>query len=118
MSKKIVITVKEQLALKSRVDPRFGRAPSFILINEEGEVLDELINQSVNAAHGAGTGTAALMGELEVTDIISGAFGPKAFTALDTMGINMWTVEDGLTVSDVLNKFKTGDLKKMEIKVY
>jgi predicted Fe-Mo cluster-binding NifX family protein len=119
MNKKIVFTVKEQNGLNSPVDQRFGRAPFFAVTDKDGTVIEQLANPSVDAGHGAGTGTAALMGNMEITDVVSGSFGPKAFSALDTMGITMWLLDESIkTAEDALKKLNAGELKKMEIKVY
>ncbi|MBW2459412.1 MAG: NifB/NifX family molybdenum-iron cluster-binding protein, partial [Deltaproteobacteria bacterium] len=69
--------------LSAQMDDRFGRAEQFLVIEAKtGEVLESLSNPLTAAAHGAGTGVAALMKEHGVKAVISGRFGPKAFAAL------------------------------------
>ncbi|MBN2804418.1 MAG: NifB/NifX family molybdenum-iron cluster-binding protein [Deltaproteobacteria bacterium] len=118
MEKKIAITVTTLNALESNIDQRFGRSPAFLILNSDGEIVEGITNPSVDSGHGAGTGSSALMAEMGVTDIISGTFGPKAFSALDTMNIAMWTIEDGYTAKEAFQKFNSGQLTQMTIQKF
>lgn len=115
MAKLIGLTIKGAGGLDSPADPRFGRAGAFLVIDiEKMEVVAELKNTAIEAAHGAGTGAAVLMNDNKVEAVISGAFGPKASQALEGFGIEMWLTPEGLTAKEVLDKFSAGTLKQMK----
>ena len=119
MSKRIVITMEQSGGFDERMDPRFGRAPFFLLVDfQKREIVEILKNEAADDAHGAGTGAAALMSEKSVDAVISCRFGPKAHQALTRLGIEMWTAPEGITASEALDKMLSHDLQPMEMKVY
>jgi predicted Fe-Mo cluster-binding NifX family protein len=97
-------------------DPHFGRASHFCIVDLDREVIDFISNPAVIASSGAGIRAAQLMGGHGVSVVISGSFGPKAFQALRASGIAMYVVQNGdsLAVSDVLAKFKAGQLQPLK----
>lgn len=105
--------------LSAPMDERFGRAPRFVVVDaDSGEVQQTAPNPSVEAAHGAGTGAAALMRELGVAAVISGRFGPKAHEALAALGIETWMAPPGLTAEQALRRFREGGLERMQMRVF
>jgi len=120
MGKRIAVSVLDrEKGADAEIDPRFGRANGFIIVDEDsGEILESLENMNVNAAHGAGTGTASMMSENKVNVAISCRFGPKAFQALKAMSMGVYTAPEGKTVSQLLAMYKNGDLEPMEIKQF
>ncbi len=117
MASRIAITVTELSDLSAPMDPRFGRAVGFLVV-QDGSILARLENGSVRAAHGAGTGAAALMGDHGVDKVISGAFGPKAHTALSAHGITMLIAPLGLTAADALERAQRGELKQQQHRIF
>jgi len=104
--------------LSSPMDERFGRAAGFLVVDAStGEVLESLGNSASSAAHGAGTGAAALMRDHGVTAVISGRFGPKAHAALSGMGIGAWVAPAGVTAGEALKRFQQGELELMQLRV-
>jgi predicted Fe-Mo cluster-binding NifX family protein len=96
------------------IDPRFGRARYFILIEtdtEEWSVYDNTIN--MNASQGAGIQSAINVSDLRVGGLVTGNVGPKAFTVLTAAGIPVYTGFSG-TVRDALKAFKSGSLTRTE----
>ena len=80
---KIAITAQTP-DLDGQVDPRFGRAACFLIVDtdtEQFEVLDNAPN--VNAAGGAGTRSAESVVKAGAQWVLSGDVGPKARNALD-----------------------------------
>jgi len=121
MSKRIAVTSASTDGLDAQLDPRFGRAMTFLIVDVDGDnrkIVAQIKNSSVQAAHGAGTGAAAIMSDNEVNAVISGSFGPKAYQALDQLGIEMWTTNDQITASEALDKLAAKELTKMAVKVY
>ncbi len=113
MSKRVAISVGSAEGLESILDPRFGRAHAYVVVDvDTNTVVAELYNTARQAAHGAGTGAAAMMASNYVNAVISGRFGPKAFQALNGLDIDMWTAPDGITVKDAVSKYVSGDLSR------
>lgn len=107
---KIAVTAQEA-SLDAQVDPRFGRAKFFAVIDtESGEskFVDNSVN--LNAAQGAGIQAGRNVAELEVECVITGHVGPKAFSVLQAAGIKIYTVS-GNTVAEAVKSFKAGALK-------
>ena len=94
--------------LNSKVDPRFGRAKYFIIIDpgtDSFEVVDNAIN--LTRAQGAGIQAAQNVSGQKVEWVITGHVGPNAFNALKAAGIKIGTGVSG-TVRETLEKFKQG----------
>jgi len=100
--------------MTSHVDPRFGRAKNIIVVDTETgahEAHDNTLN--LNAMQGAGIQTAKNVADLGVGAILSGNVGPKAFSALNTAGIEVYTGISG-TVADAVAAYKNGTLTKAD----
>lgn len=95
--------------LNAQIDPRFGRAPYFILIDIETLKYEAITNPNVNAMGGAGIQTAQLIANQGVEVIITGNCGPNAFQTLQAAGVRVITGAVG-TVNDAVNQYKTGAL--------
>jgi predicted Fe-Mo cluster-binding NifX family protein len=108
---KVAVT-SEGKDLDSRVDPRFGRAKYFLLVDSETGAFEAMDNrQNLNAVQGAGIQSAENVSRSGATVLLTGHCGPKAFLALKTAGIKVYTGLGG-TVSEALGKFKEGGLKE------
>ena len=96
-------------SLEDMVDPRFGRAGGFIVLDLEtmrSEYLDNGISQTL--AQGAGIQTTERLAEAGVEVVLSGYVGPKAFEALQAAGIKVCQDLDGMTVSEAVERFRNG----------
>jgi predicted Fe-Mo cluster-binding NifX family protein len=101
------------------VDPHFGRAERFLVLDvESGEVLEALDNEAAAAEHGAGTGAGALMGRLGVEAVVAGRFGPKAAEVLSRLGIAMYEAGDAATARDAVAALRAGTLQRFALKTY
>ncbi|PLY04873.1 MAG: dinitrogenase iron-molybdenum cofactor biosynthesis protein [Desulfuromonas sp.] len=79
----IAVTANEA-NLQAEIDPRFGRAACFLIIDTEtGEVRAHDNSSGIEAANGAGTGAAQTLSEYGVSDLYTGRVGPKAAAVLD-----------------------------------
>jgi predicted Fe-Mo cluster-binding NifX family protein len=110
---KIAITSQGE-TLQSPVDPRFGRAKYFIVIDSETaefKATDNVVN--LQAAQGAGIQTGRAVAELGVEAVITGNVGPKAFSVLNAAGIKIYLGASG-TVEQAFAKFKEGALQETE----
>jgi len=106
---KIAIT-SSGATLDSPMDPRFGRAATFILLDTETGGYQAQDNaQNLNAAQGAGIQAAENISRLEAEAVITGHCGPKAFRVLSAAGIKVYNT-DALTVAAALEQFRSGKL--------
>ncbi len=97
--------------LDSQVDPRFGRAKGFVVVETEtGELAFHDNTQNLNAAQGAGIQAARNVAELGADALVTGNVGPKAFATLQAADIKVYTGASG-TVKDALAQFKAGQLQ-------
>jgi len=103
----IIAISSEGPTLNDAVDPRFGRAAGFVLV-DEAETVRYLDNGgSQGMAHGAGIETARRLAEAGAKVVLSGSIGPKAAAALKASGLAAVEGMDGLTVGQALAKYRT-----------
>jgi predicted Fe-Mo cluster-binding NifX family protein len=106
---KIIIT-SEGTSLESQVDPRFGRAKHFALVNgDTGEFSVHDNAQNLNAQQGAGIQAAQTVARLGAEAVLTGHVGPKAFTTLQAANVAVYTGVSG-TVTEAIEQFKSGRL--------
>ena len=99
--------------LDSQTDPRFGRAPYFIVVDTEtGEFSAHDNSQNLNAVQGAGIQAGRNVVELGVEAVITGNIGPKAFATLEAAGVKIHIGATG-SVAEALEKFKAGELESV-----
>ena len=95
------------------VDPRFGRAQYFVVVDETtGEIsyIDNRVN--ANVGHGAGPNTASLIADNDINVIITGnGPGGNAARVLSSMGIETYVGATG-TVRQAYEDYKAGKLLK------
>jgi predicted Fe-Mo cluster-binding NifX family protein len=110
---KIVVTSKG-IKLDSAVDPRFGRAKYFLLIDTETLQATAHDNaQNLNAPQGAGIQAAQAIHDLRADAVVTGHVGPKAFATLAAAGIAVYLGASG-TVREAIEQFHGGRLQKAE----
>jgi predicted Fe-Mo cluster-binding NifX family protein len=100
---KIAISAKGS-DLEAQVDPRFGRASCFLLVNPESMEYDVLMNEeSQRAAQGAGIQAAAMVAGQRPAAVLTGNCGPKAFRTLQAAGISVFVGVEGSVRNAVQN---------------
>lgn len=110
---KIAITAQGQ-DLDSQVDPRFGRTKYFVVVDIETNQFVSIDNTvNLNASQGAGIQTAQKVVSFGVSAVITGAVGPKAFTALQAGNVSVFAGASG-SIRDIMEKFKAGLLKQTD----
>lgn len=108
---KIAITAQEPSA-DSLIDPRFGRAPWLMIYDPTENNWQSIDNSAgVDAAHGAGIQAAQKVVDQQVTTIITGAIGPKAYRSLKAAGVLIFHGAKG-SVTQALQAFQAGDLSE------
>ncbi len=110
---KVVVT-SQGSDLSSQVDPRFGRAKNFIVVDTETDEFSVHDNtQNRDAAQGAGIQAGRTVVDLGVASVITGHVGPKAFTTLQAGNVKVYPGASG-TVKEAVEKFKAGQLQGAE----
>jgi len=100
-------------ALDAQVDPRFGRASHFVIVDPENMAFEAIANTAAGAASGAGIQAAQIMAKNGVDIVITGNVGPNAFQALSSAGTRIIVGANG-TVKEVIEKYKKGELEETE----
>jgi len=97
--------------LGSNLDPRFGRAAYFIIVDPETMVFEVVENsQNLNLPQGAGIQAGKTIVDNHVDALITGHCGPKAFKVLQKAGAKIMTGAGG-TVRDAIAQFNNGELE-------
>jgi predicted Fe-Mo cluster-binding NifX family protein len=106
---KIAIT-SEGTDVDAAVDPRFGRCKYFLIFDLENACFEVIENSHAQASGGAGIQAGQQMVSKGVSAVLTGHVGPNAAQILTPAGIK---IHSGITgkVSEVLERFKSGDLK-------
>jgi predicted Fe-Mo cluster-binding NifX family protein len=108
---KIAITATDK-NMSGNVDPRFGRAKYFMVVDTESDEWAAHDNaQNLNAAQGAGIQSGETVARLGAQAVVSGNVGPKAFRILNAAGIKVYLCGEG-TVTEAVRRFKAGELKE------
>ena len=108
---KLAISITGQ-TLDSPFDARFGRAASFCLVDTDTGSWTVHANPALSASGGAGVQAAQFIAQLGAQAIVSGAYGPKAYTTLAAANIQRFLASGhyGRTAADILTAFKSGHL--------
>jgi len=108
---KLIITATGP-ALDDAVDPRFGRARYFVLVDDAtGETTAHSNEVNLQAAQGAGIQAAQTVAGLGAEAVLTGHIGPKAFRVLQAAGIRIHTGASG-TVRQALAAYRGGSLRE------
>lgn len=76
-------------SLESKLDQRFGRCGYFTIYDTETKGIEFLPNPNKDAQEGAGPASVQLVASRNVQKIISGEFGIKIKSLLDSLKIQM-----------------------------
>lgn len=95
---KICITSQSD-NLDAEVDPRFGRANYFLIIDTDNMEKEFIRNPYIQARGGAGIQAAQLVANKNVETVITGNIGPSSFQVLKEAGLDI--------ISGVSGKVKT-----------
>jgi predicted Fe-Mo cluster-binding NifX family protein len=87
----------------SNVDPRFGRCAYFVIYDIETGSTEFVPNPNKNASSGAGPASVKIVADKGVKKIVSGEFGIKIKSILDSLEIQMIVVKDhNKKISDII----------------
>jgi predicted DNA-binding protein (UPF0251 family)/predicted Fe-Mo cluster-binding NifX family protein len=108
---KIAIT-SEGPTLDDAVDPRFGRAAGFIVVDPqtlEFEYVDNGASQAM--AQGAGIQAAENVARAGAKVLLTGYVGPKAFLALEAANIKVAQNLERMTVRQAVERYKNEEVE-------
>jgi predicted Fe-Mo cluster-binding NifX family protein len=92
----------------SEIDPRFGRAPYFHLVEiETGETTIIENKPSLEAVQGAGIQASEIIITKGAEAVLTGHCGPKAFQVLSAAGIKIIVGVEG-KIEEAVEKYKSG----------
>jgi predicted Fe-Mo cluster-binding NifX family protein len=108
----MIAITSEGPSLDDQVDPRFGRAAGFLVVDLETMDTRYIDNgQSQVMAQGAGIQAAELIARAGAGWVLTGYVGPKAFRALAAAGIKVGQNLEGLTARQAMVRFKNGTIE-------
>ncbi len=106
---KIAISTTEN-AMNAMMDSKFGRAVGFVIYDTASQSSDYIDNQqNIAATQGAGIQSAQDLLNRDISCVISGHLGPKAFRVFNDAGIKVYNCEN-LTVEDALSQLQANSL--------
>jgi len=107
---KIAIS-SEGPTLLDQVDPRFGRAAGFIIADPEDMTSTYIDNGASQArAQGAGIQAAETVARHDVSAVLTGYVGPKAFQALSAAGIKVAQDFGNISVKEAIERYNQGNI--------
>ena len=110
---KVAITAQGP-KLESEIDPRFGRARYFIVVDtESGQFAAHDNRLNLTAPQGAGIQAGRAVIELGASVVITGNVGPKAFDTLKAGGVRVYSGVSGV-VEEAVAAFKAGGIEVVD----
>jgi predicted Fe-Mo cluster-binding NifX family protein len=109
--KKIAVS-SEGPSLESPVDPRFGRAAGFLIVDPDtmaSEYVDNGASQIM--AQGAGIQAAETICRLGAGVLLTGYVGPKAFQALSAAGVEVCQDLGRMSVREAVERYCAGQVQ-------
>ncbi len=94
--------------LESTLDQRFGRCAYFVIYDTESKGYEFIPNKGRDAEEGAGPASVQLIASRDAVKVISGEFGMKVKSLLDSLKIQMIVIKEPEKkigeIIDMLNK--------------
>ncbi|MGQ9846892.1 MAG: NifB/NifX family molybdenum-iron cluster-binding protein [Bacteroidales bacterium] len=80
--------------LESTIDQRFGRCAYFVIYDTETKAIEFIPNPNKDAEEGAGPASVQFIASHNVSKIVSGEFGMKIKSLLDSLKIQMIVLKE------------------------
>lgn len=91
----------------STIDSRFGRCTFFAIHNTDTKSTEFFLNPSKEAQEGAGPAAVQFVAAHKVSKIVSGEFGMKIKSLLESLNIEMIINKDSASkITDVIELYK------------
>lgn len=100
--------------LEDKITPVFGRAPSFTIVEVQGDKFSAEIVRNTSAARGGGAGIAAsqTLVDKNVEVLLTGNVGPNAIDVLNAAKIKIYKA-DGFSVREAIERYLNGELEEI-----
>ncbi|MBW1926336.1 MAG: NifB/NifX family molybdenum-iron cluster-binding protein [Deltaproteobacteria bacterium] len=97
--------------LDSMIDPSFGRANYFVIVDSESGNIVKVIDNTAaqDAAGGAGINAATIVAGSGAQTVLTGQVGPNAFEVLQADGIKVISNVSG-TVREAVEQYRKGTI--------
>lgn len=106
----ILAVTSEGPTLADQVDPRFGRAGGFVVMELETGAFRYVDNGSSQVLpQGAGIQATENLVKAGAQILLTGQVGPKAWAALDAAGLKVVQGVENMTVADAIHRFGAGE---------
>ncbi len=90
--------------LDSKLDQRFGRCSYFLIYDTDTKGMEFIPNPNKEAQEGAGPASVQIVASRDVKKVISGEFGIKIKSLLDSLKIQMIVIkEPEKNVGEIIN---------------
>ena len=99
--------------LDAEIDPRFGRASYFLIVDKDREGNEIIQNPYIQAGGGAGIQAAQFIANKDVEVGITGNIGPNAFQVLREAGLSVISGVSG-GVRTAVERYNRGELEPVE----
>ncbi|MFC1979215.1 NifB/NifX family molybdenum-iron cluster-binding protein [Chloroflexota bacterium] len=93
--------------IEANVDPRFGRAQYFVIVDADTMQAEVVSNDNAVAGGGAGIASAQMVANKGAEVVLTGNCGPNAFSALSAVNIPVITGVSG-KIKDAVEAYKEG----------
>jgi predicted Fe-Mo cluster-binding NifX family protein len=89
-------------SLDSKLDERFGRCSFFVVYDTESKSTEFIPNPNKEAENGAGPASVQVVASRNVSKIVSGEFGIKIKSLVDSLQIQMIVVKEPKTIREII----------------
>ncbi len=103
---KICLTATDK-GLDADIDPRFGRAPYFLILDPSNQQIEVARNPYLEESQGAGIRAAQMLVDKGVRIVLTGQVGPKADQVLNAAGVQVISGASG-TIRAAIQNFAIG----------
>lgn len=91
-------------SIESAIDQRFGRCTYFVIYDDIHQTFEFIPNSAKDSLEGAGIAAVELVASKKVEKIVSGEFGIKIKSLLDSLKIQMIILKQpDKTIQDIIN---------------
>ncbi len=88
--------------MESILDERFGRCSYFVIYDTESKSTEFIPNPNKDAENGAGPASVQVVASRNVSKIVSGEFGMKIKSLVDSLKIQMIVVKEPKKISEII----------------
>lgn len=100
--------------LDSLIDSRFGRCNYFLILDENGKLLDAIQNKANQAQRGAGVCAGQNIANEKANVVIAENIGPRAYMVLNSSGINIFSGASNVSVKKAFEMYNQGKLNEIK----